>query len=129
MFAEIGPVMARMTAEFHEARENDHAAFERFMEGLALRTGPSDAGGQDTLRQAVVHYYDAMFQPDPKRKAELMLLANFKTGLHEHRLQPQIEGATNAPVTDGLFDALGRHRATAGRDRSCGPGDTWPPGR
>ena len=118
VFAEIGPVMARMTAEFHEAREYDHAAFERFMEGLALRTGPSDAGGQDTLRQAVVHYYDAMFQPDPKRKAELMLLANFKTGLHEQiRLQPHIEGAMNAPVTEGLFDALGSaHLATAGRE-------------
>lgn len=108
VFSEIGPVFARMTMEFHEAREYDPVAFGRFMDGLALRKGPSDAGGQDTLREAVGHYYDAMFQPDPKRKAELMLLANFKVGLHEQiRLQPHIAGAMNAPVTEDLFDVLG----------------------
>ncbi|OBB15862.1 hypothetical protein A5662_06485 [Mycobacteriaceae bacterium 1482268.1] len=118
VFSEIGPVFARMTTEFHEAREYDRAAFDRFMKGLALRAGPSDAGGQDTLREAVGHYYEAMFQPDPKRKAELMLLANFKVGLHEQiRLQPHIQGAMNAPVTEGLFDALGSVRlAAAGRE-------------
>ena len=118
VFAEIGPVLARMTAEFHEAREYDRGAFDRFVKQLALRSGPSDAGGQDTLREAVGHYYDAIFQPDPKRKAELMLLANFKVGLHEQiRLQPHIEGAMNAPVIDGLFDALGSARlAGAGRE-------------
>jgi CRP-like cAMP-binding protein len=118
VFSEIGPVFARMTAEFHAARDFDRAAFDRFLQRLALRTGPSDAGGQDTLREAVSLYYDAMFQPDPKRKAELMLLANFKVGLHEQiRLQPHIEGAMNAPVTEGLFDTLGSPLlATAGRE-------------
>jgi hypothetical protein len=49
-----------------------------------------------------------MFQPDPKRKAELMLLANFKVGLHEQiRLQPHIAGAMNAPVAEDLFEVLG----------------------
>jgi hypothetical protein len=106
--ASAGAVIARMTTEFHEAREYDSAAFDRFAEGLALRTGPSDAGGQDTLRQAIGHYYDAMFQPDPKRRAEVMLLANFKVGLHEQiRLQPHIAGAMNAPVTEDLFEVLG----------------------
>jgi CRP-like cAMP-binding protein len=107
VFGEIGPVFARMTMEFHEARDYDPAAFNRFIEGLSLRTGPSDAGGQDTLREAVGHYYDAMFQPDPKRKAELMLLANFKVGLHEQiRLQPHIAGAMNAPVAEDLLEGL-----------------------
>ena len=108
VFGEIGPVLARMTLEFHDAHDYDPAAFERFVDGLALRTGPSDAGGQDTLREAISHYYDAMFQPDPKRKAELMLLANFKVGLHEQiRLQPHIAGAMNAPVAEDLFEVLG----------------------
>jgi hypothetical protein len=108
VFGEIGPIFARMTMEFHEAREYDPAAFERFVDGLALRKGPSDAGGQDTLRQAIFHYYDAMFQPDPKRKAELMLLANYKVGLHEQiRLQPHIAGAMNAPMAEDLFEVLG----------------------
>jgi hypothetical protein len=61
-----------------------------------------------------VHYYDAMFQPDAKRKAELMLLANFKVGLHEQtRLQPHIEGAMNAPVREGLLDVLASGRPAA----------------
>jgi CRP-like cAMP-binding protein len=108
VFGEIGPIFAQMTTEFHDAREFDPAALDGFIERLALRTGPSDAGGQDTLRQAIAHYYDAMFQPDPKRKAELMLLANFKVGLHEQiRLQPHIAGAMNAPVADDLFEVLG----------------------
>jgi CRP-like cAMP-binding protein len=114
VFGEIGPVLARMTAEFHDAREYDRVAFDKFLQRLALRSGPSDAGGQDTLRQALAHYYDAMFQPDPKRKAELMLLANFKVGLHEQiRLQPHIEGAMNAPVTEGLLQALGSQTLAA----------------
>ena len=108
VFAEIGPVMARMTTEFHDARKYDPAAFDQFLERLNLRTGPTAAGGQDTLREALVHYYDAIFQPDPKQKAELMLLANFKVGLHEQiRLQPHINGAMNAPMTKGLFEGLG----------------------
>jgi hypothetical protein len=46
-----------------------------------------------------------MFQPEPKRKSELILLANFKVGLHEQiRLQPNIEGAMNAPLWEGVFD-------------------------
>jgi CRP-like cAMP-binding protein len=118
VFEEIGPIFARMTMEFHEAREYDRAAFDRFKERLALRTGQSDAGGQDTLREALGHYYEAMFQFDPKRKAELMLLANFKVGLHEQiRLQPHIAGAMNAPVTDDLFDVLGsRQLASEARE-------------
>jgi CRP-like cAMP-binding protein len=118
VFSEIGPIFARMTAEFQEAREYDRAALDRFVARLRLRTGPSDAGGQNVLREALVHYYDAIFQPDPKRKAELMLLANFKVGLHEQiRLQPHIEGAMNAPLTEGLFEVLRPRRlAIAARE-------------
>jgi hypothetical protein len=60
------------------------------------------------LRQALVHYHEAMLKPEPKRKSELILLANFKGRLHEQiRLQPNIEGAMNAPLSAGVFDIPG----------------------
>ena len=105
VFAELGPIFARMIAAYHDCEVYDRDAFERFLDSLGLRSGSSEAGGQDGLRQALVHYHDAMFQPEPKRKAELILLANFKVGLHEQiRLQPNIEGAMNAPLREGVFD-------------------------
>jgi CRP-like cAMP-binding protein len=105
VFAELGPIFARVIAAYHDCDRYDRDEFERFLDSLGLRSGASDAGGQDTLRQALVHYHDAMFQPEPKRKSELILLANFKVGLHEQiRLQPNIEGAMNAPLRAGVFD-------------------------
>ena len=105
VFAELGPIFARMIAAYHDCQVYDRDDFERFLDSLGLRPGPSEAGGQDSLRQALVHYHDAMFQPEPKRKSELILLANFKVGLHEQiRLQPNIEGAMNAPLREGVFD-------------------------
>jgi hypothetical protein len=105
VFAELGPIFARMIAAYHDCDVYDRDEFERFLDSLGLRPGRSEAGGQDSLRQALVHYHDAMFQPEPKRKSELILLANFKVGLHEQiRLQPNIEGAMNTPVREGVFD-------------------------
>lgn len=104
VFAELGPIFARLIAAYHDCDHYDRDAFERFLDSLQLRTGASDAGGQDILRQALVHYHEAMFQPEAKRKSELVLLANFKVGLHEQiRLQPNIEGALNAPLREGLL--------------------------
>jgi hypothetical protein len=106
VFAELGPIFARLIAAYHDCDHYDRDAFERFLDSLRLRPGASDAGGQDLLRQALVHYHEAMFQPEPKRKSELVLLANFKVGLHEQiRLQPHIEGAMNAPLRAGAFAA------------------------
>ncbi len=105
VFAELGPIFARMIAAYHDCEVYDRDEFERFLDSLGLRPGPSEAGGQDSLRQALVHYHDAMFQPEPKRKSELILLANFEVGLHEQiRLQPNIEGAMNAPLREGVTD-------------------------
>jgi CRP-like cAMP-binding protein len=104
VFAELGPIFARLIAAYHDCDHYDRDAFERFLDSLQLRAGASDAGGQDILRQALVHYHEAMFQPEPKRRSELVLLANFKVGLHEQiRLQPNIEGAMNAPLREGVF--------------------------
>jgi hypothetical protein len=49
------------------------------------------------LRQAFTHYYQALFENDPKSRAELILLANVEIGFHEQtRLQPEIAESLDA---------------------------------
>jgi hypothetical protein len=61
---------------------------ERFLAGLRPGDQPE---GQRLLSQAFARYERARFERDPKRRAELALLANLEIGLHEQtRLQPQI---------------------------------------
>jgi CRP-like cAMP-binding protein len=106
VFAELAPVFAEMTRTFHRDERYDRGKLMRFL--APLERGPTETGGQDTLAEALTHYYDAMFERDPKRKAELMLLATIKVGLHEQiRLQPNIVAALNAPLAVGLRDPLG----------------------
>jgi hypothetical protein len=106
VFAELAPVFAEMTRTFHRDEHHDRDKLARFL--ASLDRGPTEAGGQDTLAEALAHYYEAMFERDPKRKAELVLLGNIKIGLHEQmRLQPNILEALNAPVAVGLQDPLG----------------------
>ena len=101
VFAELGPVFADFTRTFHEDHARDSAKLERFLG--TLTPGPTDGGGQQTLAEALRHYYDAMFEADHRRKAQLILLGNMKVGLHEQiRLQPHIAGAMDAPMRVGL---------------------------
>jgi CRP-like cAMP-binding protein len=105
VFAEIAPVFARMIQTFAHDAEYDRAKLEAFTS--KLRRGPTASGGQDLLAEAMTHYYDAMFELGAKRKAELILLANAKVGLHEQqRLQPDIVDALNAPLQKGLGGKL-----------------------
>lgn len=62
-----------------------------------LRPGdPPD--GQRLLAAAFQGYVSAMVSPDPRERAELMLLANLRVGLHEQtRLQPEILEALEVP--------------------------------
>lgn len=56
-------------------------------------------GGQGLLRGMTGNLYRAMFEADPKRRAERILLANAQGGLHEQtRLQPYIAGGIDAPI-------------------------------
>ena len=106
VFAELAPVFAEMIRTFHRDEHHDRDKLARFL--AALDRGPTEAGGQDTLAEALAHYYEAMFERNPKSKAELVLLGNIKVGLHEQmRLQPNILEALNAPVAVGLRDPLG----------------------
>lgn len=98
VFDEIGREFARFLALLH-AGAADQA------ERLAGLCGASRAGpppdGQDLLGAAFAGYHRALSTADAKARAELMLLANLRIGLHEQtRLQPEIVEALNAPVAD-----------------------------
>lgn len=106
VFAELGPLFAKFVARFHDSPEYERAALVAFLDETLL-VGPTELGGQDLLREALTHYYDAMFEQSEKARAELMLLGNLKIGWHEQmRLQPQIEAALNVPIEVGLRGAV-----------------------
>ncbi len=96
VFDEIGRAFARFYATLGADREFDSERIARFCEEF-LPGDPPD--GQQYLRQAFARYYQAIFEPDPKARAELLLLANIEIGYHEQtRLQPEIREALDAPV-------------------------------
>ena len=97
VFAELAPAFSQMIASFDGDAQLDPDKLSRFVS--RFRSGPTTEGGQDLLRAAFTHYGQALFEQDPKAKAELILLANDQVGLHEQtRLQPNIAGALDAPI-------------------------------
>ncbi len=101
VFAELGPLFCDMVTTFAGDTAYDGGKLEVFLR--QLKGGPIESGGQDLLRDAVTHFYGAMFETDPHRKAEQLLLANALTGLHEQkRLQPHIAGAIEAPIAEAV---------------------------
>lgn len=98
VYAEI----AREFARFLDACGNDSSYksdnITRFTDTLRPGDPPN---GQRYLQQAFKRYYEAFFEPDKKKKAEHLLLANIEIGFHEQtRLQPEIAEALEASVTD-----------------------------
>ena len=103
VFGELGPVFSHVI---------DALAADPGPEALAaldatLKPGLSERGGQSLLRSALGHYVAARAEPDPRRKAQRMLLANGQVGLHEQiRLQPYIAGSIDAPIQDALYEVV-----------------------
>lgn len=100
VFEEIGYEFARFYLTCFGDQELDPEKIARFCE--ALRPGePPD--GQGYLRQAFLHYAQAMLETDPKPRAELILLANLEIGFHEQtRLQPEIAESLDAGLVSFL---------------------------
>ena len=96
VFSEIGREFARFHAECLPDAQYDPDHISAFCE--QLRPGePPD--GQRFLRQAFMHYYQALFETDLKPRVELLLLGNLEIGFHEQtRLQPEINEALEAPL-------------------------------
>jgi hypothetical protein len=92
VFEEIGREFARFVAALGEGGD----AAGRVTAGL--RPGPPP-DGQDLLRAAFAGYGRAIATTDRGVRAEQLLLANLRIGLHEQtRLQPEIAHALDAPV-------------------------------
>ncbi len=67
-------------------------------------------GGQSELRGMLTAYYQAMFETDKKKQAELLLLGNAHGGIHEQtRLQTYIAGSLDAPIADTLLSHVHTH--------------------
>jgi hypothetical protein len=98
VFAEIGHEFARFLEQCAADALPDPAIIAGFLRGLRDGEPPE---GQRFLRQAFTRYYDALFEPDAKHRAELLLLANLEVGFHEQtRLQPEIVEALHVAIAD-----------------------------
>jgi hypothetical protein len=94
VFAEIGRLFARFTSALDAAGDAVAPVTAE------LQPGPPP-DGQDLLRDAFAGYGRAIAATDPSARAEQVLLANLRIGLHEQtRLQPDIADALDAPVAD-----------------------------
>ena len=98
VFEEIGRECARFLAACLRDPVYDAGSIQRFCEGLRPGAPPE---GQQYLRQAFARYYQAVFEPDAGKRAELLLLANLEIGFHEQtRLQPEIRESLDAAVVE-----------------------------
>lgn len=114
VFAELGPVFARLIDSLGEKATVDQAKLDALLGSLKL--GPTVDGGQSLLRVALEHFVEAHRESNPARRAQCMLLANAQTGLHEQiRLQPFIARAIDAPI-DEVFHRLHEREAHLVRD-------------
>jgi hypothetical protein len=119
VFAELAPLFGRLIAWFARDDRPDPDKLQLFLSQLRLGT-IEDSGGQSYLIEAITAYYQARFETDPKKKAELVFLANLLVGLHEQiRLQPNIAAALHAPVEELLQPWL--QRLAAGLPYAAGP--------
>ncbi|MCO5969448.1 hypothetical protein [Actinoallomurus soli] len=94
VFEDLGLLYARLIQEYTGA--TDATARDRALERCvaALRPGAAEQGGQDLLIAAVRGYHAAMRARDAAERAEHILLANLRIGLHEQiRLQEPIAQA------------------------------------
>ena len=96
VFAEIGREFARFYSTFLEDKFFDAQKISDFLNEMRPGEPPE---GQNYLRQAFMHYYQALFEADRRTRLELLLLANLEIGYHEQiRLQPEINEALSSPV-------------------------------
>lgn len=99
VFEELGPVFRRFIRAMESGVSEE--ALAQFVE--TLRPGPVEKGGQDLLRAAFADYTAAARATGAEERGERMLLGNCRIGLHEQtRLQPNIQGAIDAPI-DQIF--------------------------
>ncbi len=101
VFEELAPLAAAFLERFGSG-ERDDDALEAFI--AALRPGPPQAAGQDLLGISFRAWYEAVHEPDPAAKAQLVLLGNCNAVHHEQqRLQPLLLRSLEVPIVDPFF--------------------------
>jgi hypothetical protein len=98
VFEEIG----REFADFFANCGADQSFREEAIEACGTTLRPGDPPeGQGYLQKAFRRYYQAMFEPETKKRAELLFGANIEIGFHEQtRLQPEIVASLDAAILD-----------------------------
>jgi hypothetical protein len=103
VFRELAPQFERFVQSFRGDTAPTQGKLDDWLQPLSKDPTTADGPGQALLRDAFTAYVAAIRATDPVVKARLVLLGNCLIGLHEQtRLQPQIEGAMDAPIDDIL---------------------------
>lgn len=118
VYAELAPLFAEFAEKCALTLDGPGGAqtqalraknLEDFVE--ALRDGPADKDGQDSLKSAFRAYFEASICDDPCKKAQLILFGNALIGFHEQtRLQKYIAGGLDAPFSDRVYARVGKLR-------------------
>lgn len=97
VFTELAPLYGHFLQGISakaEQRETELAAFLNH-----LKQTQREGEDQQKLIQAYAAYQNAIFENEPKAKAELIFMANVLVGYHEQlRLDPAINNSLNAPI-------------------------------
>lgn len=103
VFRELAPVFARFSFAFQAPENRTEQEFALFLGGL--KDGPPETDGQSLLKEAFGYYFRAASSESAKERAELTLHGSILIGLHEQtRLQSNIEGGIDAPVSPRVYD-------------------------
>ncbi|RJP61596.1 MAG: hypothetical protein C4539_19590 [Ignavibacteriales bacterium] len=98
VFEEIGKEFVRFILRCFPDEVYNQNSINEFCAGLKPGLPPD---GQQYLLNAFTRYYQALFEEDNKKKAELILLANLEVGFHEQtRLQPEIADSLNVALVE-----------------------------
>ena len=101
VFQELGPLFARMVATFDGPGPCDPARRAALVAWVQALDG--DAVATARLRTVFGQYCDALLDAERMLRADQILLANGLAGLTEQiRLQPNIQGALDAPIETSL---------------------------
>jgi hypothetical protein len=107
VFQELGPLFARMVATFDGPGPSEPMRRDALVAWIKALDGDAEATAR--LRTVFGHFCDAMLDDERALRADRILLANGLAGLTEQvRLQPNIQGALDAPIGTSLGDWLDR---------------------
>ena len=107
VFEELGPLFARMIGRFDGQTLGDAAGRAALVDSVRAIDGDVEATSR--LKVVFEQYCAAMLEPDPALRADQILLANGLAGLTEQiRLQPNIQGALDAPIETSLGEWIDR---------------------